>query len=144
MIYFTSPIYFYFFGTSPLYWPCPLVDVALRRFLKARGYNAAQAKQMILECIQWRRTVEDDGIEQLYRTIDPFNVRSAPSLLHSRFLVFRCISDLRRSPPSTQFPGRRGVFECWPMGFHKVRSLVLPPEMHATNVHPSLSILSDR
>jgi hypothetical protein len=58
-----------------------------RRFLKARGYNASHAKQMILECIQWRRTVEDVGIEELYRTIDPFDVRSAPSLLHS----FPCI-----------------------------------------------------
>jgi hypothetical protein len=38
---------------------------------------------MILDCIQWRRTVEDVGIEELYRSIDPFDVRSAPSLLHS-------------------------------------------------------------
>ena len=38
---------------------------------------------MILECIEWRRTVEDVGIEELYRSIDPFDVRSAPSLLHS-------------------------------------------------------------
>jgi hypothetical protein len=65
----------------------PPVNVAHRRFLKARGYNASHAKQMILECIQWRRTVEDVGIEELYRTIDPFDVRSAPSLLHS----FPCI-----------------------------------------------------
>jgi hypothetical protein len=48
-----------------------------RRFLKARGYNASQAKQMVLDCIQWRRTVEDVGIEELYRRIDPFDVRSA-------------------------------------------------------------------
>lgn len=54
------------------------VNVAHRRFLKARGYNASHAKQMILDCIQWRRTVEDVGIEELYRSIDPFDVRSAP------------------------------------------------------------------
>lgn len=45
--------------------------------MKARGYNASQAKQMVLDCIQWRRTVEDVGIEELYRRIDPFDVRSA-------------------------------------------------------------------
>jgi hypothetical protein len=35
---------------------------------------------MILDCIQWRHTVEDVGIEELYRSIDPFDVRSALSL----------------------------------------------------------------
>ncbi|KAI0277291.1 CRAL-TRIO domain-containing protein [Russula aff. rugulosa BPL654] len=75
----------------------PKDDHTLTRFLKARGYNASQAKQMILECIQWRRTVEDVGIEELYRTIDPFD-----------------------------FPGRKGVFECWPMGFHKTDKLGRP------------------
>jgi hypothetical protein len=86
--------------------PCPCqCNVAHRRFLKARGYNASQAKQMILECIQWRRTVEDVGIEELYRTIDPFDVRSAPSLLHSFFpCVFRSVSDLRRSLLPHSFP----------------------------------------
>ena len=73
------------------------VNVAHRRFLKARGYSAFQAKQMILDCIQWRRTVEDVGIEELYRTIDPFDVRSAPPLLHSFPCVFRGVSDVRRS-----------------------------------------------
>ena len=70
---------FYVASPSPSPSPAP-VNVAHRRFLKARGYNASQAKQMILECIQWRRTVEDVGIEELYRSIDPFDVRSAPSL----------------------------------------------------------------
>jgi hypothetical protein len=49
--------------------------------LKARGYNASQAKQMVLDCIQWRRTVEDVGIEALYRRIDAFDVRMRFHLL---------------------------------------------------------------
>ncbi len=62
-----------------LYMPPPFrVIVAHRRFLKARGYSASQTKQMVLDCIHWRQTVEDVGIEELYRSIDPFDVRSAP------------------------------------------------------------------
>ncbi|KAH9063994.1 CRAL-TRIO domain-containing protein [Lactarius vividus] len=45
---------------------------------------------MILDCVHWRRTVEDVGIERLYRRIDPYD-----------------------------FPWREEVFESWPMGFHK-------------------------
>jgi hypothetical protein len=63
--------------------PPPFPVSAYRRFLKARGYNASQAKQMILDCIHWRRTVEDVGIEELYRRIDPFDVRSALFSCHS-------------------------------------------------------------
>jgi hypothetical protein len=55
-----------------------------RRFLKARGYNASQAKKMILDYIHWRSTVEDVGIEELYRRIDPFDVRRAPPRIVSR------------------------------------------------------------
>jgi len=33
---------------------------------------------MILDCVHWRRTVEDVGIEDLYRRIDPYDVRSLP------------------------------------------------------------------
>jgi hypothetical protein len=86
-----------------------------RRFLKARGYNASQAKQMILDCVHWRQTVEDVGIEELYRRIDPYDVRRTDSP-PTRFRLFRNSSDLR------QFPGREDVFESWPMGFHKVRN----------------------
>ncbi len=109
----------------PTYFALPRtsrVNVAHRRFLKARGYNASQAKQMMLDCIQWRRTVEDVGIEELYRSIDPFDVRSAPSLLHSFPCAFQCPSDLQSFYSSTQFPRRQGIFESWPMGFHKVRT----------------------
>ena len=42
---------------------------------------------MILDCIEWRRTVEDVGIEELYRSIDPFDVRSALSLSFTLFLA---------------------------------------------------------
>ena len=46
---------------------------------------------MVLDCIQWRRTVEDVGIEELYRRIDPFDVRNAglqpPSHTPSPFLA---------------------------------------------------------
>lgn len=75
----------------------PKDDHTLTRFLKARGYNASQAKQMILDCVHWRRTVEDVGIEELYRRIDPYD-----------------------------FPGREDVFESWPMGFHKTDKLGRP------------------
>ncbi|KAI0303664.1 CRAL-TRIO domain-containing protein [Multifurca ochricompacta] len=68
----------------------PKDDHTLMRFLKARGYSATQAKLMILDCINWRRTVEDVGIDELYRRIDPYD-----------------------------FPGREEISESWPMGFHK-------------------------
>lgn len=101
MTHFVAQIFF--FTLLPRHRAAP-VNVAHRRFLKARGYNASQAKQMILDCIQWRRTVEDVGIEELYRSIDPFDVRSAPSLLHSFPCDFRSVSDLRRSLLPHSFP----------------------------------------
>jgi len=75
----------------------PKDDHTLTRFLKARGYNASHAKQMVLDCVHWRRTVEDVGIEELYRRIDPYD-----------------------------FPWREEVFESWPMGFHKTDRLGRP------------------
>jgi hypothetical protein len=95
------------FFTLPCHRRSPANVVAHRRFLKARGYSASQAKQMILDCIQWRRTVEDIGIEELYRSIDPFDVRSVPSLLHPFPCVFRNVSDLRRSLLPHSFPDGR-------------------------------------
>jgi len=99
----------------------PKDDHTLTRFLKARGYNASQAKQMIIDCIHWRRTVEDVGIEELYRLIDPFDVRSAPLPLGNPFST-TSLTSLALSSFPTQFPGREGVFGSWPMGFHKVRT----------------------
>jgi hypothetical protein len=80
-----EPLHLNFFWELPRHRPAP-VNVAHRRFLKARGYSASQAKQMILDCIEWRRTVEDVGIEELYRSIDPFDVRSVLSLSCTLFL----------------------------------------------------------
>jgi hypothetical protein len=31
---------------------------------------------MIRDCQEWRKTVEDVGIDELYRRIDPFDVRN--------------------------------------------------------------------
>jgi CRAL/TRIO, N-terminal domain len=45
-----------------------------RRFLRARKFHLAQAKKMILDCQEWRRTVEGVGMDELYRRIDPFDV----------------------------------------------------------------------
>jgi hypothetical protein len=39
---------------------------------------------MILDYIRWRSTVEDVGIEALYRRIDPFDVRRAPPRIVTR------------------------------------------------------------
>ena len=83
---------------------------------------------MVLDCVHWRRTVEDVGIEELYRRIDPYDVRSSHDWRSPiRFQIFRNLPDLR------QFPGREEVFESWPMGFHKVRKTLLfhfPPGAH--------------
>jgi len=116
------------------------VNVAHRRFLKARGYNASQAKQMILDCIQWRRTVEDVGIEELYRSIDPFGVRSAPSPLHSFPRIVRCVSDLRRSRLLCSFPDGRVSLRAGQ--WVSIRYAPRPPECPTRNQCPLY--LSDR
>ena len=121
-----------------------------RRFLKARGYNASHAKQMVLDCIQWRRTVEDVGIEELYRRIDPFDVRSAllypltPTCpLPAPFPRDLCehVPDFLSFSFIVQFPGREDIFESWPMGFHKVRTHLVhaPP---GANPHTHLTSIS--
>ena len=45
-----------------------------RRFLRARKYDIKQAKGMLRDCQEWRRTVEGVGIDELYQEIDPFDV----------------------------------------------------------------------
>lgn len=47
-----------------------------RRFLRARKFDLKQAKTMLVNCQHWRKTVEDVGIDELYRQIDPFDVSS--------------------------------------------------------------------
>ena len=76
---------------------------------------------MILDCVHWRRTVEDVGIDELYRRIDPYDVRSLQRAHSDSLRIFRnylTCSVLSRK----QFPGREELFESWPMGFHKVRN----------------------
>jgi hypothetical protein len=46
----------------------------ISRFLRARQHNIPKAKIMLKNCIQWRQTVGGNGIDDLYRKIDPFDV----------------------------------------------------------------------
>jgi hypothetical protein len=48
--------------------------LAHSRFLRARKFNLKDSKNMFMECQEWRRTVEGIGIDELYRTMDPFDV----------------------------------------------------------------------
>ncbi|TFY52587.1 hypothetical protein EVG20_g10489, partial [Dentipellis fragilis] len=65
-------------------------DASLLRFLRARNFSVQQSKRQIYECLEWRRTCEGVGIDELYRSLDPYN-----------------------------YPEREDVFKCWPMWFHK-------------------------
>ncbi|THH03123.1 hypothetical protein EW146_g10503 [Bondarzewia mesenterica] len=49
-------------------------DRTLLRFLRARDFDVKTAKKMLVDCLKWRRTVEDIGIDELYRRIDPFDL----------------------------------------------------------------------
>lgn len=85
------------------------VQLLHRRFLKARGYNASHAKQMVLDCVHWRRTVEDVGIEELYRRIDPYDVRPLGWVAHSdSFHIFRNLPDLGNSSQDAKKCSRAG------------------------------------
>lgn len=44
------------------------------RFLRARKFNLKLAKKMFIDCLEWRRTVEGVGIDELYDRIDPWDV----------------------------------------------------------------------
>lgn len=44
------------------------------RFLRARKFNLKDAKKMFADCQEWRKSVEGIGIDELYRTLDPFDV----------------------------------------------------------------------
>ncbi|TBU47765.1 CRAL/TRIO domain-containing protein [Dichomitus squalens] len=76
-------------------------DETLHRFLRARSYNLKNAATMWKNCLEWRRTVEDRGIDQLYRDIDPFD-----------------------------YPERDLVFESWPLYFHKLDKEGHPINIH--------------
>jgi len=64
-------------------------DHILLRFLRARKFNLSNAKTMIKNCMEWRRTVGGVGIDELYRKIDPCD-----------------------------YPERREVFKYWPIWYH--------------------------
>jgi len=49
-------------------------DGTLLRFLRARKFNLKDAKKMFADCQEWRKSVEGIGIDELYRTLDPFDV----------------------------------------------------------------------
>ncbi|TFK74886.1 CRAL/TRIO domain-containing protein [Pluteus cervinus] len=76
-------------------------DETLLRFLRARKFDIKQAKVMLANCQQWRKTVEGVGIDELYRRIDPFD-----------------------------YPEREAVFQCWPMWFHKTDKKGRPLNVH--------------
>ena len=62
---------FHLYLCNPAHW---LLVFSYRRFLRARKFDLAQSKTMFAACQHWRRTVENIGIDQLYRDIDPFDV----------------------------------------------------------------------
>ncbi|KAI0343384.1 CRAL/TRIO domain-containing protein [Trametopsis cervina] len=65
-------------------------DHILLRFLRARKWDLPNAKAMIKDCLEWRRTVCDVGVLELYRRTDPYN-----------------------------YPEREEVFKYWPLWYHK-------------------------
>jgi len=56
---------------------------------------------MFKNCQEWRRTVEGVGMDELYKSIDPFD-----------------------------YPEREAVFDCWPMWFHKTDKRGRPINVH--------------
>jgi len=68
---------------------------------------------MIIDCQNWRRTVEGVGIDELHRKIDPFDVRTFNSLVEPQAVL----------KSWKQYPERQIVFNYWPLWFHKVRTV---------------------
>ena len=52
------------------------------RFLRARKFNLKQSKAMIKTCIERRKTVGGVGIDEIYKRLDPYDVRR--TVTHSR------------------------------------------------------------
>ncbi|KAJ7044101.1 CRAL-TRIO domain-containing protein [Mycena alexandri] len=76
-------------------------DETLLRFLRARKFDLAQAKTMMINAQNWRKTVNGIGLDKLYAEIDPFD-----------------------------YPEREAVFECWPLYFHKTDKKGRPVNVH--------------
>jgi hypothetical protein len=45
------------------------------RFLRARAYVVKDARKLLLDCLEWRKTLLNVGMTELYREMDPFDVR---------------------------------------------------------------------
>ncbi|KAJ6512258.1 CRAL TRIO domain-containing protein [Mycena vitilis] len=76
-------------------------DETLLRFLRARKFSFAQAKTMIVNAQNWRKTVNGTGLDELYSEMDPFD-----------------------------YPEREAVFDCWPLYFHKTDKKGRPINVH--------------
>ncbi|KAF7346310.1 CRAL-TRIO domain-containing protein [Mycena sanguinolenta] len=76
-------------------------DETLLRFLRARKFNLNQAKTMITNAQNWRKTVDGVGIDKLYSEMDPFD-----------------------------YPERAAVFDCWPLYFHRTDKTGRPLNIH--------------
>lgn len=90
-----------------------------RRFLRARQFDLKAATTMWANCQHWRRTADGIGIDELYRQLDPYDVRARPrSLAPPRALT------------RPQYPERPQVFDCWPLWFHKTDKSGRPLNIH--------------
>ncbi|KAJ7175842.1 CRAL-TRIO domain-containing protein, partial [Mycena filopes] len=76
-------------------------DETLLRFLRARKFDLAQSKTMIINAQNWRKTVNGIGLDKLYAEMDPFD-----------------------------YPEREAVFDCWPLYFHKTDKAGRPVNVH--------------
>lgn len=94
-----------------------IIDID-RRFLRARKLKIEEAKKMVINCQEWRKTVEGVGIDALYDQIDPLD---ASFYIIYRVVVYSCwLFD--------QYPDRELVSKYWPFYYHKVRAwFILPP-----------------
>jgi hypothetical protein len=86
------------------------LNISRRRFLRARKFNLAQAKTMMVNAQNWRKTVNGTGLDKLYSEMDPFDVRLSLSIHYSCGEVQSRV---------VQYPEREAVFDCWPLYFHK-------------------------
>lgn len=69
---------------------------------------------MIINAQNWRKTVNEIGLDKLYSEMDPLDVCPFQSDFHkSRYQLF------------FQYPERKAVFDCWPLYFHKTDKVSL-------------------
>jgi hypothetical protein len=71
-------------------WPKSKADGS--RFLRARQYDFKQSKIMLKNAEDWRAKAGGKGMDELYRELDPFDVRPfllGPVNLINKYLVSR-------------------------------------------------------